>query len=57
MQLDSDDFYSELRLRGYKYENEFCAVQSAHSNGSGGKVKWLKNNWITCQIQFCMCKF
>lgn len=46
IELTSDDFYRDLRVRGYTYEKEFCAVQSARTDGKGMKVKWC-NNWTT----------
>lgn len=46
--LDSEDFYRELRLRGYTYENEFRAVQSARADGRSGAIRWSSNNWATC---------
>lgn len=51
--IDSKDFYKELRLRGYHYKNLFRSVVSAKIDGSAGKVKW-ESNWIAfldCLLQ------
>lgn len=44
--LNQDDFYKELRLRGYHYKGEFQSVTNARSDGSGGIISW-DNNWVT----------
>jgi len=33
MELNSDDFYKELRLRGYQYKDEFLGFVEANSEG------------------------
>lgn len=43
--LHNNDFYKELRLRGYHYSGVFRSVTDATSDGLYGKVKWEKN-WI-----------
>lgn len=37
MDLDPDDFYKELRLRGYQYKEEFLGFVKA--NGEGECIK------------------
>ncbi|XP_026810325.1 fatty acid synthase-like [Rhopalosiphum maidis] len=46
MELKSDDFYKELRLRGYQYKDAFLGFVEANSEGSRGKVKWT-GNWVS----------
>jgi fatty acid synthase len=43
--LLAEDFYKELRLRGYHYNGEFQNVIEVNMDGSEGKVKWT-GNWI-----------
>ena len=31
--LNSDDFYKELRIRGYEYGPEFCTIESCSMTG------------------------
>lgn len=45
-ELSSDDFYTELNLRGYEYLDSFKTVSSSCFQGLHGSVKWNKN-WIT----------
>jgi len=33
MELNSDDFYKELRLRGYQYKDAFLGFVEANSEG------------------------
>lgn len=44
--LSKDEFYKELRLRGYQYKNDFQSVTEACSNGLYGRVQW-KENWVS----------
>lgn len=44
--LQKDDFYKELRLRGYNYNEDFKGVVLAESSGSYAKIKWDRN-WVT----------
>lgn len=44
--LNADDFYKELRLRGYQYDGEFRSVIETRGDGICGKVRW-RNNWVT----------
>lgn len=44
--LQSEDFYKELRLRGYHYEGAFKGVKEVRGDGLYAKVKW-ENNWIS----------
>ncbi|XP_050064418.1 fatty acid synthase-like [Aphis gossypii] len=46
MELNSDDFYKELRLRGYQYKDAFLGFVEANSEGSRGKVAWT-GNWVS----------
>ncbi|XP_060865504.1 fatty acid synthase-like [Metopolophium dirhodum] len=46
MDLNSDDFYKELRLRGYQYKDEFLGFVEANGEGSKGKVAWT-GNWVS----------
>lgn len=43
--LQSEDFYKELRLRGYHYEGGFKGVQEVRGDGMYAKIKW-DSNWI-----------
>lgn len=45
IQLKNDDFYREMRIRGYDYQNDFRCIESISIDGSHAQVKWL--NWIT----------
>lgn len=42
--LDKKDFYKELRLRGYHYQNIFQGVEKARGDGSRAIIKW-NDNW------------
>lgn len=44
--LESQDFYKELRLRGYHYEGEFKGVKEVRGDGMNAKIKW-DSNWIS----------
>lgn len=51
--LQSQDFYKELRLRGYHYEGGFKGVKEVRGDGTYAKVKW-DSNWISfldCLLQ------
>lgn len=51
--LKQEDFYKELRIRGYHYKGEFKAVCEASFDGGYGKIKW-QNNWVSfldCMLQ------
>ncbi|KAL7037047.1 hypothetical protein ACKWTF_009050 [Chironomus riparius] len=51
--LLTKDFYKELRLRGYHYNNLFKSVEQARGDGMLGRVKW-NANWIAfmdCLLQ------
>ena len=43
--LSTEDFYKELRLRGYNYSNGFKSVVEILSDASKGKLKW-EGNWV-----------
>lgn len=43
--MNTEDFYRELRVRGYHYEKMFKSVVSVKIDGSEAKVLW-QNNWI-----------
>lgn len=44
--LQQDDFYKELRLRGYHYSKAFQSVRSASSEGHFGRIAW-DQNWVS----------
>lgn len=51
--LNMDDFYKELRLRGYNYMGMFKSVTEIKADASRGKIKW-HNNWaafMDCLLQ------
>ncbi|XP_031638918.1 fatty acid synthase-like, partial [Contarinia nasturtii] len=41
--LEKKDFYKELRLRGYHYQNLFQGVEKAQGDGLKAIIKWNKN--------------
>ena len=43
--LCKEDFYKELRVRGYDYIQDFQGVNECNIDGSGGTVKLLRN-WV-----------
>lgn len=45
--LKSNDFYKELRLRGYMYEGDFRGVRNARADGRFGTIEWKNDNWVT----------
>ncbi|VVC37697.1 Acyl transferase/acyl hydrolase/lysophospholipase,Acyl transferase,GroES- [Cinara cedri] len=46
MDLNPDDFYKELRLRGYQHKDDFLGFVEANCEGSKGKVAWT-GNWVS----------
>lgn len=51
--METKDFYKELRLRGYHYNDQFRSVVESSFDGKYGKVKW-DGNWIAfmdCLLQ------
>lgn len=44
--LNKEDFYKELRLRGYEYNGEFKSVSEARSDGLYGRIQW-NGNWVS----------
>ncbi|KAL5284794.1 hypothetical protein ACFFRR_006855 [Megaselia abdita] len=44
--ISGDNFYTELKHRGYEFQDRFKNVSSASFNGAHGSAKW-NNNWIT----------
>lgn len=44
--LDAQDIYKELRLRGYEYSGNFRGIIKADMKQPYGKLKW-ENNWVT----------
>lgn len=44
--LHQDDFYKELRIRGYHYSKAFQSVRSASSEGHFGRIAW-DQNWVS----------
>ncbi|XP_040165773.1 fatty acid synthase-like [Anopheles arabiensis] len=51
--LPTQDFYKELRLRGYHYGGFFKSVMESAADGSHAKIEW-KGNWtalLDCMLQ------
>lgn len=51
--LSQEDFYKEMRLRGYHYKDEFQSVTEVRSDGLTSKIRW-NNNWVSfmdCVLQ------
>ncbi|CAN8007230.1 unnamed protein product, partial [Ixodes pacificus] len=44
--LDAEDIYKELRLRGYEYSGSFQGILKAGIQHRYGKLKW-EDNWVT----------
>ncbi|XP_065221120.1 fatty acid synthase-like isoform X2 [Planococcus citri] len=44
--LSNDDFYKELRLRGYNYKGLFRGVQYVNCTGTYGEISW-NDNFVT----------
>ncbi|KAM7297624.1 fatty acid synthase-like [Ixodes scapularis] len=44
--LDTEDIYKELRLRGYEYSGSFQGILKAAIQHPYGKLKW-EDNWVT----------
>ncbi|XP_065204299.1 fatty acid synthase-like isoform X2 [Planococcus citri] len=44
--LDSEDFYKEMRLRGYSYKKAFRRVTCVNSTGTHGEISW-DDNFVT----------
>ncbi|KAK9875955.1 hypothetical protein WA026_011057 [Henosepilachna vigintioctopunctata] len=44
--MDSNDFYKELRLRGYQYKESFRLIHSCSSDAAEAYIKWT-GNWVT----------
>ncbi|KAM7297633.1 fatty acid synthase [Ixodes scapularis] len=44
--LDAEDIYKELRLRGYEYSGSFKGILKADILHPYGKLKW-EDNWVT----------
>lgn len=44
--MKQDDFYKELRIRGYQYSGVFKSVCEARADGLCGKIKW-NMNWVS----------
>ncbi|OAD52584.1 Fatty acid synthase [Eufriesea mexicana] len=45
LELNTNDIYKELRLRGYDYSGVFQGIKSSHNRGGSGRLLW--NNWVT----------
>ncbi|KAH6942266.1 hypothetical protein HPB50_002653 [Hyalomma asiaticum] len=45
-ELESEDIYKELRLRGYEYSGGFRGIIKADLEKPYGKLKW-EDNWVT----------
>lgn len=44
--LNSQDFYKEMKIRGYHHRGIFRGVESIRNDGLKGKAKW-NDNWTT----------
>lgn len=44
--MKQEDFYKELRVRGYQYSGLFQSVHEARADGLCGKIKW-NMNWVS----------
>lgn len=44
--LNQEDFYKEMRLRGYQYKDDFQSVITVRSDGAHSTVRW-NNNWVS----------
>lgn len=44
--LNTNDFYKDLRLRGYLYSKMFCGITKSDQEGLNAIIKW-NNNWVT----------
>lgn len=47
--LQRDDFYKELRLRGYEFSHDFVSlecIEKVNEHQAKGKIEW-KSNWVT----------
>jgi fatty acid synthase len=54
--MSGEDFYKELRLRGYQYGPAFRAVEQIEFSGSWAEVRW-QDNWISfldAALQTCV---
>lgn len=45
-ELEAEDIYKELRLRGYEYTGAFQGIIKVDLNKPYGKLKW-EDNWVT----------
>ncbi|XP_049523853.1 fatty acid synthase-like [Dermacentor silvarum] len=57
-ELDSEDIYKDLTVRGYDYQGAFRGIMKADIQEPHGKLQW-KENWVTfvdSMIQFIMFK-
>ncbi|XP_008207459.3 fatty acid synthase [Nasonia vitripennis] len=45
-EIDQEDFYTEMEMRGFNYSKVFKNVLRTTSDGSNGIVRW-DNNWVT----------
>ncbi|XP_065221125.1 fatty acid synthase-like isoform X2 [Planococcus citri] len=54
--LSNEDFYKELRLRGYDYKGLFKSVQYANCTGTYGEISWCDNfvTYIDGMAQFTL---
>ncbi|KOC60060.1 Fatty acid synthase [Habropoda laboriosa] len=44
LDLNANDIYKELRLRGYDYDGVFKGIKSINNRGGAGRLHW--DNWI-----------
>lgn len=46
LDLDTEDIYKELRLRGYEYRGTFQGIRSCDNHAIGGRLRWSQE-WIS----------
>lgn len=46
IELNANDVYKELKLRGYEYGPHFRGIEKAANSGETCTIRW-DNNWVT----------
>jgi fatty acid synthase len=54
IRLNREEFYKELRLRGYNYGDHFQGVQSVSLDGSSASIAW-NLNWVSFLDSMLQC--
>lgn len=44
--LSKEDFYTEMKMRGYQYKEDFQTVLNASIEGTQALIEW-NGNWVT----------